>query len=117
MQARVDWVLIIFGTQVIKKKRPLRSVFPDYTSVSHYYDLTGCSDEFKIVFKHSEESKGFSMKGLSSEKVSSISVKQINLFSTNYNLSSRTTKPLRFSKSYSLVMKLFKMTSKHCKII
>ena len=30
MQACVDWVLIIFGTQVIKKKRPVRPVFPDY---------------------------------------------------------------------------------------
>ena len=30
MQARVDWVLITFGTQVIKKKRPVRPVFPDY---------------------------------------------------------------------------------------
>ena len=27
MQARVDWVLIIFGTQVIKKKRPVRLSF------------------------------------------------------------------------------------------
>ena len=26
MQACVDWVLIIFGTQVIKKKRPVRPV-------------------------------------------------------------------------------------------
>ena len=39
MQARVDWVLIIFGTQVIKKKRPVRSVFPDYLSVSYDYDI------------------------------------------------------------------------------
>ena len=39
MQARVDWVLIIFGTQVIKKKRPVRPVFPDYLSVSSDYDL------------------------------------------------------------------------------
>ena len=30
MQARVDWVLIIFGTQVIKKKRPVWPLFPDY---------------------------------------------------------------------------------------
>ena len=37
MQARVDWVLIIFGTQVIKKKRPVRPVFPDYLSVSYDY--------------------------------------------------------------------------------
>ena len=33
MQARVDWVLIIFTTQVIKKKRPVRPVFPDYISL------------------------------------------------------------------------------------
>ena len=39
MQARVDWVLIIFGTQVIKKKRPVRPVFPDYLSVSYDYAL------------------------------------------------------------------------------
>ena len=40
MQARVDWVLIIFGTQVIKKKRPVRPVFPDYLSVSYDYGST-----------------------------------------------------------------------------
>ena len=34
----MDWVLIIFGTQVIKKKRPVRPVFPDYLSVSYDYD-------------------------------------------------------------------------------
>ena len=39
MQARVDWVLIIFGTQVIKKKLPVRPVLPDYLSVSYDYDL------------------------------------------------------------------------------
>ena len=39
MQARVDWDLIIFGTQVIKKKRPGRPVFPDYLSVSYDYAL------------------------------------------------------------------------------
>ena len=37
MQARVDWVLIIFGTQVIKKTRPVRPVFPDYLSVFYDY--------------------------------------------------------------------------------
>ena len=42
MQARVDWVLIIFGTQVIKKKWPVRPVFPDYLSVS--YDYVGIND-------------------------------------------------------------------------
>ena len=36
----MDWVLIIFGTQVIKKKRPVRPVFPDYLSVSYDYDGT-----------------------------------------------------------------------------
>ena len=40
MQARVDWVLTIFGTQAIKKKRPVRSVFPDYLSVSYDYGHT-----------------------------------------------------------------------------
>ena len=37
MQVRVDWVLRIFGTQVFKKKRPIRPVFPDYLSVSYDY--------------------------------------------------------------------------------
>ena len=45
MQARVDWVLIIFGTQVIKKKRPVRPVFPDYLSV--FYDY-GRTNKFKV---------------------------------------------------------------------
>ena len=40
MQGRVDWVLIIFGTQVINKKRPVRPVFPDYLSVSYVYVWT-----------------------------------------------------------------------------
>ena len=40
MQARVDWALIIFGTQVIKAKRPVRPVFPDYLSVSCDYGFT-----------------------------------------------------------------------------
>ena len=35
MQVRVDWVLPIFGTQAIKKKWPVRSVIPDYLSVSY----------------------------------------------------------------------------------
>ena len=43
MQAGVDWVLIIFGTQVIKKKRPVRPVFPDYLSVSYDYGIPKCS--------------------------------------------------------------------------
>ena len=37
MQACVDRVLIIFGTQVINKKRPVRPAFPDYLSVSYDY--------------------------------------------------------------------------------
>ena len=40
MQARVDWVLRIFGTQVTKKKRPFRHMFPDYLSVSYDYEWT-----------------------------------------------------------------------------
>ena len=40
MQACINWVLIIFGIQVIKKKRPVRPVFPDYLSVSYGYELT-----------------------------------------------------------------------------
>ena len=39
MQTCVDWVLIIFGTQVITKKRLVRPVFPDELSVSYDYDL------------------------------------------------------------------------------
>ena len=39
MQAHEDWVLIIFGTQVIKKKRLVRPVFSDYLSVSYDYGL------------------------------------------------------------------------------
>ena len=35
MQARVDWVIIIFGTQVIKRKLPVRPVFPDYLYASY----------------------------------------------------------------------------------
>ena len=42
MQAAVDWILIIFGTQVIKKKRPVRPVFPDYLSVSYDYVHNKC---------------------------------------------------------------------------
>ena len=30
MQAQIYWVLIVFGTQLIKKKCPVRPVFPDY---------------------------------------------------------------------------------------
>ena len=48
MQVRVDWVLRIFGTQVIKKKRPVRPVFPDYLSVSYDY---GLKQTHQISFK------------------------------------------------------------------
>ena len=44
MQTCVDWVLKNFGTQVIKKKRPDRPVFPDCLSVSYDYDF---NNEFK----------------------------------------------------------------------
>ena len=39
-QVRVDWVLIIFGTQIIKKKQPVWPVFPDYLSVFCEYEET-----------------------------------------------------------------------------
>ena len=39
MQARVDWVLIIFETEVLKEKRPVWPVFPDYLSVSYDYGM------------------------------------------------------------------------------
>ena len=38
MQALVDWVPIMFGTQVIKEKWPVRPVFPDYLSGSYDHD-------------------------------------------------------------------------------
>ena len=41
MHARVDWVLIIFGTQVIKKKWTVWSVLPDYLSVYDYDGIQG----------------------------------------------------------------------------
>ena len=37
MQVRIDWVLRIFGTQVTKKKRPVRPVFSGYLSVFYDY--------------------------------------------------------------------------------
>ena len=40
MQARVDWVPIIFGSQVIKKKRPVQPVFSDYLSVFYDYGFS-----------------------------------------------------------------------------
>ena len=47
MQACVDWVLITFTTQVIKKKRPVWLVLPDYLSVSYDY---GYSYRFFFCF-------------------------------------------------------------------
>ena len=40
MQTRVDYVLRIFRTQVTKKKRPVRPVFPDCLSGSYDYGET-----------------------------------------------------------------------------
>ena len=44
MQARVDWVLRIFGTQVTRKKRLVRPAFPDYLSVSYDYGRSSRPD-------------------------------------------------------------------------
>ena len=49
MQARVNWDLIIFGTQVIKKKRPVRPVFPDYLSISYDYYHTKSTDKYQYL--------------------------------------------------------------------
>ena len=40
MQARVDWVLIIFRTRVINNKQLVWPVFPGYLSVSYNYRFT-----------------------------------------------------------------------------
>ena len=48
MQTRVEWVLIIFGTQVLKKKRPVRPVFPSYLSVSYDCDMTNCDIIYSV---------------------------------------------------------------------
>ena len=40
MQACVEWVLKIFRSQVIKKKRPVLPVFPDHLHVSYDYGKT-----------------------------------------------------------------------------
>ena len=50
MQVRVNWVLRIFGTQVIKKKWPVRPLFPDYLSVSYDYVLTNFLLKITDVF-------------------------------------------------------------------
>ena len=47
MQALVDWALRIFETQVIKKKRPVRPVFPDYLFISYDYE----KDISQVLFK------------------------------------------------------------------
>ena len=54
MQARVDWVLIIFGTQVIKKKRLVRGfpVFPGYLSVSYDYVFILRHTLLQLFHKH-----------------------------------------------------------------
>ena len=62
MQAGVDWVLIIFGTQVIKKKRPVRPVFPDYLSVSYdYTQINGCTFSFYFADFNTSSSLLFSV--------------------------------------------------------
>ena len=43
----MDWVLIILKTQVIRKKRPVRPVFPDYLSVSYGYEKIELCWEYK----------------------------------------------------------------------
>ena len=61
MQAYVDWVLKSFGTQVIKKKQPVRPVFPDYLSVSYDYGKTSntISTQTELItdFKLTESKK------------------------------------------------------------
>ena len=47
----MDWVLIILGTQVIKKKKPVRPMFPDYLSVSYDYDGFKCLPKMTSVIK------------------------------------------------------------------
>ena len=37
----LSWVLIIFGTQVVKKKGPVRPMFPHYLSISYDYGFFG----------------------------------------------------------------------------
>ena len=53
MQARVEWVVRIFRTQVIKKKWPIRPVFPDYLFVSYDYDFEYWRYHFARVRKSS----------------------------------------------------------------
>ena len=53
MKARVDWVLIVFGTQAIKKKRPVRPVSPDYLSISYDYGsiCKSTSCQLNVLFR------------------------------------------------------------------
>ena len=53
MKARVDWVLIVFGTQVMKKKRPVRPVFSDYLSISYEYGsiCKSASCQLNVLFR------------------------------------------------------------------
>ena len=50
MQACRDWVLMIFRTQVTKKKQPVLPVFLDYFSVS--YDWCNLSRACVVAFNH-----------------------------------------------------------------
>ena len=51
MQACVDWVLIIFGTQFIKKKRPVQTVFLGYLSVSYDYGAMKNIDHLQLAYE------------------------------------------------------------------
>ena len=51
MQACVDWVLIIFGTQFIKKKRLVQTVFLDYLSVSYDYGAMQNIDHLQLAYE------------------------------------------------------------------
>ena len=48
MQVCVDWVLIIFGTQVIKEKPSVLPVFPEYLSVSYDYTIAIFFHTYKL---------------------------------------------------------------------
>ena len=63
----MDLVLIILGTQVIKKKRPVRSVFPDYIFFSYDY----VQNQQMFSFQRPEISKDSeaATRGVLSEKV------------------------------------------------
>ena len=57
MQACINWVLIIFKTQVIKKKRPVQPMFPDYLSVSYDYVLR-LHDILNTIYLHLHKTNG-----------------------------------------------------------